>query len=109
MMNQAPKAVARLTQDGGADGYVVVADNTPFWPGARVQLWGNTLPTLVCVVTDTPDTDKVGLRVLTDPNGGDGGTGRTDVSAYTVALASTIAQERQLVRFQPDGTKIGLV
>ena len=98
-----PKVRAALTSDGGADGYVAVADNSDFYPGAIVNIADTAGAAAEFVITDLSGTTKIGLRATgrTDSASGKDGSARYtrggDLSAWKVANTAAISQERQVV------------
>lgn len=113
MTQDIPEAYAALTGDGTVDGYVTVASNLPFYPGALAWLWSdNAGPTRVKIVS-LLGTDKVRLRAHGDLNGNDIRVspeyGFMDCSAFLVADDAKINQEAQLVPALPVLNKAILV
>lgn len=87
-----PEAYAVLTVDGGADGFVTVADNSKFYPGATAWLY-STSASQECTITELSGTTKVGLRFKKAyPS-----YGRDSCTAYTTALTSKLSMESQVV------------
>lgn len=60
---QVATAFATMTAPGSTDGYITVADNSPFFPGAEVWLI-NSAATLRqrAIITDLQDLDRIGVR-----------------------------------------------
>lgn len=86
--------VTALTDNGSANGYVKVADNTLFFVGTLVNLRDANGLTMECIVTEvTPDTLYLGLAQLI----GNKGKARTDLSAFTVANTATIYMTAQVL------------
>jgi hypothetical protein len=91
-----PVAFAALSADGNADGYVTVASNEAFYPGARVWLLSNVVASKEYLVTNLSGATLIGLREVRDRDGGHR-YGRTPVTQWKVAEAATISQEAQVV------------
>lgn len=87
-----------LTGNGTTSGVVTVADNTPFYPGTAVWIYGTTAAKLNCVVTDLVGTTGVKLRAIGQPLtlAGAPKYGNSDMSAYTTADGATISIPAQL-------------
>lgn len=98
---QVPSAMASLTVDGGTDGYVTVASNAAFYPGAEAWLRSDTVDGVHCIITDLVSTNKIGLRFV--PERGETGPsyGRNSCSAYHVANNAKIYMPKQLVVVDP--------
>ena len=102
-----PAANAAFSADGDAQGYITVASNAAFYPGAKVWLikpLGGApffLPLLqqAGIITDLNGATKIGVR-FDNPIGTGPSYGRNDCSAFTLADGSYIMQERQLVRVE---------
>jgi hypothetical protein len=98
---QIPQAVAAFAADGGADGFITVADNTPFYPGATVFLVDNNGLSQECVITKLSGATKIGVRFTNGPKA-DGSPargynyGRNPCDAFTLANGSRIMQDSQL-------------
>lgn len=90
----APAVSSVLTVNGTATGYVEVADNTPFYRGALVNLRDATGLTLECVITeiDVPSGTKIGLKAINSR-----GFTRSDLSAYLVANTATLHMPAQIL------------
>jgi hypothetical protein len=88
-------ASALLTADGGTDGYVSVADATPFWTGAKVWLKSSLVDGKQYTITEV-DGSWIGLQIVHAPYGGAVYT-RTDVSEYLLADSARIYSEGQIV------------
>lgn len=88
-------AQASLVAIGGADGYVQVADNSPFYPNAFVWVMkADGSDGGQYQITDLVGTTKIGLKAVTTyPN-----YGKAKLTAFLVG--STIFQEEQLVRIE---------
>ena len=90
-------ASAALTADGTADGYITVADNTPFYKGADCFL-AKAGSQVEVIITEIAAAGKIGLQlkraygVLNSPN-----YGRSDMSAYTLAAGWSIFQPSQFI------------
>lgn len=89
----APERFAALTADGEAAGYITVADNEGFYPGAVAWIRDNNSDPLECIITELVGTTKIGLRNKRTGSYG----GRTDMSGYTIAQNATISMEGQVV------------
>lgn len=101
----APDATAALTANGGADGYVTVADATPFYPGALVWLRSNTVASKQYEITDIAAGNKIGVREVLSMYGGQT-YARTPVNQFTTVDAATISQERGPVRVELTYNKV---
>ena len=103
-------AGAALTANGGSDGFVTVASNALFYPGATLYLSSSTVAGRLCLVTELSSTDKVGLRFIdkTTTSGIPAGPqyGRDDCSAYLTANNARIDQPQQTCRVNANFTKI---
>ena len=101
---QVPAAAANLTANGGATGYVTVADNTPFYPGCIAWL-SDTDGSQRCLITDLVGTTLVGLRFLLEENCGyrfqPPSYGRSNCSAYTLAKSAKINMPAQVAPVEP--------
>lgn len=95
----APEALAAFTANGGTDGYVTVADATPFYPGAFVWIRSATVEPKQYEVTDIAAGNKIGVREVLSRDGGQR-YGRTPVNQFLTADSATIAQERGPVRVE---------
>lgn len=91
-----PQAHAALSADGDAQGYVTVADATPFYPGALVWLYAAAVGSKEYIITDIAAGGKIGLREVLPMNGG-ARYGRTPVTQWLVADDATINQTPQTV------------
>jgi len=91
----AKPASALLTADGGTDGFVSVADATPFWTGAKVWLKSATEDSKQYTITEI-NGSWIGLQIVRGPYGGAVYT-RTDVSEYHLADGAKIFSEGQIV------------
>lgn len=105
MMINCPTAVAALTVDGASDGYITVADATPFYPTARVWLKGTATASKEYVITDIAAGNKIGLREVPATDSiarGTGGQsyGRSPLTQWTVADAAKIFQDAQPVKVE---------
>lgn len=107
MMINCPTAVAALSADGDATGYITVADATPFYPTARVWLTSALVAAKEYVITDIASGGKIGLREIPvdaagNQNGKPGGWqyGRTPVNQWLVTDSAKIHQEAQPVRVE---------
>lgn len=102
-----------LTADGDTNGYVTVAANDNYYPGAKVWLADNgTAGNAEFVVTDLKGSTKIGLRKLPTfgVNAQGPQYGRSDVSAWTVANGTTISQRATVVRVELSNiTKVPLI
>jgi hypothetical protein len=97
------EVMAAFTANGGADGYVTVADNAKFYPSALVWIWSDNVAAKQYVITDLVGTTKIGVRLVQNMPI----YHRSDVSAYTLAQNSKISQEAQVVRVvQPTFSKV---
>lgn len=97
------EAFAAFAADGGSDGYITVADNTIFYPGAFAWIVSSLVAARRVQVTNLSGATKVGVRFYGDSaSGATAGTspsyGRSDVSAYKLADSATLNQEAQAVR-----------
>lgn len=105
---EVPAAGAALTGDGDATGYVTVADNSPFYPGAEAWLSNATLNQRV-IITDLNGTTKIGVRFVADVVSNSSALmygSRSSATAFTVASGSRINMPQQLVRVvQPTFSK----
>jgi hypothetical protein len=104
MMINCPTAVAALTANGDATGYITVADASPFYPTARVWLRGNTTPSKEYIITDIVG-NKIGLREVPETDNiarGTGGQsyGRSPVTQWTTADGAKIFQDAQPVKVE---------
>lgn len=91
-----------FTADGTAQGVVTVANSTGFKVKQQVVISATGLPDLTVKIMRfiTPTSFYVGP---TNPTAGQGLTGRTDISAYTVASGAFVyAQEQPKVTIRPD-------
>jgi hypothetical protein len=108
-----PEASAALTANGGATGYVTVADNTPFYPGCIAWLSNTDAVNQRCLITDLSGTTLIGIRFLPEENDPVGkqfsaryqGYGRSNCSAFTVAKSSRISMSSQLAPVEPASDK----
>lgn len=111
----APQTDEALTGDGDVHGYVTVASNVPYYPGALVWLHGTTTAPLQFIVVNLSSTTKVGLRAVLDPTSNSARAagpqyGRSDVSAFTMSDGARISQEPSTVRVEnADISKVGLI
>lgn len=87
----APDTLDALTANGDDTGYVTVASNEKYYPGAQAWLRSDTLGPKEYVVTDLVGPDKVGLREVL-PRGNGPQYGRTPLTQWTTATNATIAQ-----------------
>lgn len=101
----APEAFALLTMDGDSQGYVTVADNAPFFPGAFAWLFSDTQPSRYCLITDLQGTTRIGLRFVNEDGSGAGTNApsydRSDCSAYLVVDNAKIDMPAQVVPVEP--------
>lgn len=112
MTEHIAEALAAFTANGGADGFITVADNTGFYPGALAWIWSSTQASRRVQITSLQGTTKIGVRF--HGNAAEGETrgvapsyGRDSVSAFLLADGATIDQEAQAVRvIQPTISKI---
>lgn len=91
-----------FTANGTAQGVVTVANSTGFKVKQQVVISATGLPDLVVKIMRfiSPTSFYVGP---TNPTAGQGLTGRTDISLYTVALGAFVyAQEQPKVTIKPD-------
>lgn len=93
----APDAVAAITVDGDANGYVTVADASQFYPGARAWLRSNTQASKEYEVTDIATGNKIGLREVPAERYGGVKYGRTPVTQFKAAEGATICQSATTV------------
>lgn len=97
------EAYAAFTVNGGADGFITVADNTSFYPGAFAWISSATQPSRRVQITSLSGATKIGVRFYGDSASGASfdasiSYGRSDVSAFLLADAAAINQEGQVVR-----------
>jgi hypothetical protein len=83
-----------LTVGGTAAGYIEVADNTPFYRGALVNLRDANALVMECMITQVVDDGKtIGLIKLI----GAKGFTRPDLSAFTVANTTKLHMTSQML------------
>jgi hypothetical protein len=101
-------AHAAFAADGSADGWVEVADSTPFYPGAHVWLKDDNSGAEEYIITDVDDTTNlIGVRKVLGAAGSGGARyGRTPVDHLTLAQNATIDQESQPVPVEWDHVKV---
>lgn len=95
-------AQAVISVNGTAAGYITVADNTPFYVGAIVNLSNGTLA-VEMVICEIASGGKIGLRKSNQSGAYDAGMrplagrnyGRSDCTQFTTAY--TIYQDRQFI------------
>jgi len=102
---QIPAANAAFTADGTAAGLVTVADNTPFYPGAIVNIRDNTGKSQECTITSLSGTTKIYVRFnnfsgAAGPPSGPSYAAGNDISGWTLANQSYIFQDSQLCRVE---------
>lgn len=106
----APSVTAALTADGDNTGFVTVASNALFYPGATAFLISTMAPSQECIITELSGATRIGLRFLnrTDASGRVPGPyfGRNDCSAYKAADSANITQPAQAVRVEPAFSKL---
>jgi hypothetical protein len=88
-------AHALLTADGGTDGYVTVADATPFWPKAHVWIKSSAADSVEAIITEVVG-NFIGLQAVFPANGG-ARYDRSDMSAFLLTDTPTIDQKPQIV------------
>lgn len=103
----APVATAAFTADGTSGGYVTVADNSSFYPGATCWIHSATVDPKQYVITDLVGSTKIGVREIL-PMGSGSRTGRTPISQYAVANSARIDQEATTVRVEVAHVKLPL-
>lgn len=99
---QTPAASADLAQNGSAAGYVQVASNADFYPGAKAWLINDDAGSNQRVlIVSLGSSDKLYLRFILEENARIGfpqpSYGLSDCSAYTTAKHSRICMEAQVV------------
>lgn len=104
---------AALSADGDATGYAAIASTTGWYVGAVGFIRNNASKVNRIVITEIKDGTHVGVRFIADDNEQQAAVqvygGRSDLTGYTVATASRLYQERQLVRVDPSVQKpVGL-
>lgn len=101
---QVPAYSQPLSANGDATGYLTVASSVGFYAGCRGFISSDNQSQRV-VITEVKDATHVGARVIADDNEQQGSQqrygGRSDFSAYTTALHSTLWMEDQLARVEP--------
>ena len=116
MVEQIPQNRAVLVAAGGTDGFVEVADNSGFYPGANAFLRSAVPGGQLCLIVTRRGTQFVGLRFI--PEGkddpkmlGKGGTipwpsfGLSSCAAYPAG--SVLSQDAQLCELvQPIGNPL---
>lgn len=105
-----PEAYAAFAGNGGADGYVTVADNSKFYPGAEVFIVSDTVTGSRGKITDLVSTNKIGVRLLKEFPLQPPSYGRSDLSAYLLADNAKIDMPAQVVPVnQPSFSKFPLL
>lgn len=89
---QISPALVTLTVNGGVNGYITVADNTPIFPNAKGWLTDST-KSQYCIVTDLIGTTQIGLRFISSTGAANNNYGKNDCSSYLTG--STFNQELQ--------------
>ncbi|NDC25535.1 MAG: hypothetical protein EBZ49_15600 [Proteobacteria bacterium] len=100
-----PEVSVDLKNNGFADGFVDVGDNSKFYPGATVTIWSSTQAGVECIITELYNNDKIGLR----RKGGWQNTGRSDMSMFLKNEGARVNQPAQVVRIEIPHVKLGRV
>lgn len=87
---------AAFTANGGADGYVTVASNAAFYPGATVWLSSTAVASQEAIVSDLSGSTKIGVRFVRAVGTGPS-YGRNDCSAFLAADTAMISMPAQVV------------
>ena len=91
-------AKTAFTADGTTTGYITLASNVGYYVSAEVSLNSGNQVAQNYIITDLPDSTRIGLRVKTYGAGPvPVSFGRTDVSAYTLAQSAYITQPQQMI------------
>jgi hypothetical protein len=95
-------SIVALTANGTTGGFVTVADNSPFYPGAVCSIYGTTAAAKSCLIVQLSGATLVQLQVLpafatigAAPN-----YGASDMSAFTTADGAKIAIPAQAAPVQ---------
>jgi hypothetical protein len=108
----APATTDALSGNGDSAGYVTVASNAKYYPGAKVWLRSSTQESKQYIVTDLNGTTKIGLREVLDS--GDNTKrgpqyGRTPLTQWLTADGAQICQEPSTVAVEWDHVKQPLI
>lgn len=95
-----PEANAALTVDGGSDGYITVADNTPFYPSAEAFLYSTNVTGQRVMITDLVGSTKIGIRFLAEFPNRVPTYGKSDCSTLKLADSAKISMPGQVVRVE---------
>lgn len=106
---EVPATSAALSADGDAQGYVTVASNANFYPGATAWLTSNTQPAKYCKITDLSGATKIGLRFINEKTTSGAFVGpsyiRNSCAAYLVADGARIDMEASVVPVEASFSK----
>jgi len=107
---------AVFTADGTANGFATVGSNTGFFVGAQANISDSTGRSDRVVITALVSTNQLGLKIIAPLPAAVGTNpwattqvplapnyGRSSLAAYTLANASKIDMEAQIV-YDPDNT-----
>jgi len=107
---------ALFTADGTANGIATVGSNTGFFIGAQANISDSTGRSDRVVIVSLPSATTIGLKIIAPLPAAVGGSpwattqvplapnyGRTSLTAYTLANASKIDMEAQIV-YDADNT-----
>lgn len=96
------ESLVALTVSGTTGGWITVADNTPFYPGALCNIFGTTTAGKTCLILQLSSTTLVQLQFL--PTFGVTGAaptyGANDMSAYTTTDTAYVNIPAQLAPVQ---------